>query len=104
MSQSRPPPHETNPMQPVARLVYIDGAAGIAGDMCLGALLDLGVPVEPLREELDNYKKLYNDLKATSDEKIQMQQYITACYGSLTTFNVLFRDREDWFVGQGGKE
>ncbi len=39
-----------------------------------------------------------------ADEKVQLQQYITACYGTLTTFNVLFRDREDWFVGQSGKE
>jgi hypothetical protein len=38
------------------------------------------------------------------DEKVQIQQYITGCYGSLTTFNFLFRDREDWFVGQSGKE
>lgn len=40
----------------------------------------------------------------TADEKVQLQQYITGCYGTLTTFNVLFRDREDWFVGQSGKE
>lgn len=37
-----------------------------------------------------------------ADEKVQLQQYITACYGSLTTFNVLFRERDDWFVGQSG--
>lgn len=38
--------------------------------------------------------------KLGADEKVQMQQYVTACYGSLTTFNVLFAAREDQFVGQ----
>jgi hypothetical protein len=36
----------------------------------------------------------------SQDEKVQLQQYITGCYGSLTTFNVLFKDRDDQFVGQ----
>lgn len=31
-----------------------------------------------------------------------MQQYITQCYGSLTTFNTLFRDEADRFVGASG--
>ena len=40
----------------------------------------------------------------TDADKVSMQQYITRCYGSLTTFNALFEDREDYFVGEKGKE
>ncbi|HEY2514942.1 MAG TPA: hypothetical protein VGI39_28950 [Polyangiaceae bacterium] len=42
--------------------------------------------------------------KLTDDEKIQLQQYITGCYGTLTTFNVLFAEKEDGFIGQRGDE
>jgi hypothetical protein len=42
--------------------------------------------------------------KLSSEEKVQMQQYITGCYGSLTTFNVLFASKGDSFVGQKGDD
>jgi len=49
-------------------------------------------------------QKINSNSKLTDAEKVDMQAYITGCYGSLTTFNVLFRDREDGFVGASGKE
>ena len=40
--------------------------------------------------------------KLSEQDKVELQQYITRCYGSLTTFNILFEDKEDQFVGQRG--
>ncbi len=37
--------------------------------------------------------------KLGPEEKVALQQYVTGCYGTLTTFNLLFRDDEDRFVG-----
>ena len=38
--------------------------------------------------------------KLTEEDKVNMQQYITRCYGSLTTFNVMFKYTTDHFVGE----
>jgi hypothetical protein len=40
--------------------------------------------------------------KLSDAEKVDMQSYVTKCYGSLTTFNVLFRDDKDRFIGEKG--
>ena len=54
-----------------------------------------------LRDRLRVLEQNINSNKKLSDEeKVNMQQYITRCYGSLTTFNVLFKNKEDWFVGE----
>ena len=53
-----------------------------------------------LRDRLRVLEQNINSSKNLSDEeKLNLQQYITRCYGSLTTFNVLFRNKEQWFVG-----
>jgi hypothetical protein len=58
-----------------------------------------------LRDRLRVLEQQLNAHKQLSDEeKVNMQQYITRIYGTLTTFNVLFKNKEHWFVGEKGKE
>jgi hypothetical protein len=58
-----------------------------------------------LRDRLRVLEQQLNAHKSLSDEeKVNMQQYITRIYGSLTTFNVLFKNKEQWFVGEKGSK
>lgn len=47
-------------------------------------------------------QKINTNAKISDVEKAEMQQYITRCYGSLTTLNVLFKHEEDKFKGSSG--
>jgi hypothetical protein len=56
-----------------------------------------------IRDRLRVLEQKINGHEKLSDaEKVEMQQYVTRCYGSLTTFNVLFREEKDRFVGEKG--
>lgn len=57
-----------------------------------------------LRDRLRVMEQKINAHKTlTSDEKVELQQYITRSYGSLTTFNILFKNNSQYFVGESSK-
>jgi len=57
-----------------------------------------------LRDRLRVLEQNINSSKSlTDEEKVNIQQYITRAYGSLTTFNILFAEKEHYFVGAKSK-
>ena len=57
-----------------------------------------------LRNRLRTLEQQLNAADLPAELKIKLQGYITGCYGSLTSFNVLFADESDQFKGSGGSD
>ena len=55
-----------------------------------------------LRNRLRTLEQQVNASGLAEDEKVKLQGYVTACYGTLTSFNVLFAEAEDQFRGGSG--
>ena len=54
-----------------------------------------------LRNRLRTLEQQLNAADLPEDLKVRLQGYVTGCYGTLTSFNVLFADEEDQFRGSG---
>ena len=55
-----------------------------------------------LRNRLRTLEQQVNASELPDEVKVKLQSYVSGCYGSLTSFNVLFADDEDQFKGSGG--
>jgi hypothetical protein len=54
-----------------------------------------------LRNRLRTLEQQVNASDLPQEEKLRLQGYVTACYGTLTSFNVLFAEEKDRFTGAG---
>lgn len=52
-----------------------------------------------VRDRLRVMEQRINSSDLSDEEKVNLQQYITRIYGSLTTFNTLFAEKDDYFIG-----
>lgn len=57
-----------------------------------------------VRNRLRTLEQHVNASDLKDDVKVKLQAYVSACYGSLTSFNVLFADAADQFKGSGGQD
>ena len=79
----------------------VDSEGRLVKDVPVATLLS---KVTAVRERLRVLEqKLNNHPSLEPDERADFQAYITRCYGSLTTFNVLFANDRDKFVGMKGR-
>lgn len=85
------------------KLVLVPGDANLQGkempiDTFFHKIVMLRDRLRVLEQRINAHDKL------TDEDRVNMQQYITRIYGSLTSFNVLFKFPHDHFVGEKGKE
>lgn len=98
---------DITPSAPIAdkwkggKLVLEPGQSGVQGKE---------VPIDTFfnkivmtRDRLRVMEQKINASNLDNSEKVELQQYITRIYGSLTTFNVLFKSNSDYFVGEKTK-
>jgi len=57
-----------------------------------------------LRNRLRVLEQQINGADITEDLKVKLQGYITGCYGTLTSFNILFAEEEERFHGSSGSD
>lgn len=67
------------------------------------SIVDFFHKITMVRDRLRVMEQKVNSSNLEEQEKIDLQQYITRIYGSLTTFNVLFKLKEQQFKGQSSK-
>ena len=83
------------------KLIMDPGQAGVQGkEVPIDAFFHKIVMV---RDRVRVMEQKINASKLEETDKIELQQYITRIYGSLTTFNVLFKGTADYFVGEKTK-
>ena len=56
-----------------------------------------------IRNKLRTLEQQVNASELPEDVKLKLQAYVSGCYGTLTSFNVLFADEDDHFRGSGGE-
>jgi hypothetical protein len=82
------------------KVVFVDGEGRtvkeVPADAIFRKVTSIREKIRVLEQKLNNHDGL-----ATAD-KAELQALIARCYGSLTTFNFLFRDERDQFKGTGG--
>ncbi|MCX6273240.1 MAG: hypothetical protein NTU44_18885 [Bacteroidetes bacterium] len=79
------------------RIIIEPGDKALSGkDLPIDALFH---KIVMIRDRLRTLEQRVNASDLPEDEKINIQQYITRCYGSLTSFNILFADKDQYFIG-----
>lgn len=84
------------------KMILTPGTAGLQPkevpiDVFFNKIIMLRDRLRVMEQRINAHEKL------TEEDKVNLQQYLTRIYGSLTTFNVLFKDEKDHFVGERSK-